>query len=74
MVITGGASGLGRVMAEMFGMRGASVAVLDVRQPDAKGESEGLAGVKYYTCDVGDVDAVRSVKDRIEKDVRSHFV
>ena len=50
VVITGGANGLGKIIAETYGMRGASVAVLDLRKPDK--ESEGLAGVHYYSCDV----------------------
>jgi hypothetical protein len=69
VVITGGASGLGKILTEMYGMRGASVAVLDVVKPEK--ESEGLAGVQFYTCDVGDADAVEKVKGQIEKDVCS---
>lgn len=71
VVITGGASGLGKILAEMYGMRGASVAVLDVRKPEK--ESEGLADVKLYTCDVGDAAAVQKVKDQITKDVCTVF-
>lgn len=67
VVITGGANGLGKILAEMYGMRGASVAVIDV-QPLAK-ESEGLAGVKYYCYDIGNAGAVDLVKGEIEKDV-----
>lgn len=69
VVITGGVSGLGKIMAETFGMRGASVAVLDVQKPTK--ESEGLAGVQFYHCDVGDVAAVEKAKVAIEKDVRT---
>lgn len=67
VVITGGASGLGKILAEIYGMRGASVAVLDVQKPEK--ESEGLAGVQFYSCDVGDAEAVEKAKDQIEKDV-----
>lgn len=69
VVITGGASGLGKILAEIYGMRGASVAVLDVSEPEK--ESEGLAGVQYYVCDVGDAAAVEKAKMQIEKDVRA---
>ena len=68
VVITGGASGLGKIIAEMYGMRGASVAILDVQKPSK--ESEGLAGVEFYECDVGNDEAVEKVKSQIEKDVR----
>ncbi|KAK3633505.1 hypothetical protein LTR56_015758 [Elasticomyces elasticus] len=67
VVITGGASGLGKIIAEMYGMRGASVAVLDVQKPEK--ESEGLAGVQFYQCDVGDAEAVQKAKEQIEKNL-----
>ena len=67
VVITGGANGLGKILAEVYGMRGASVAVLDVEKPEK--ESEGLAGVQYYMCDVGNAAEVEKAKARIEKDV-----
>ncbi|EME83016.1 uncharacterized protein MYCFIDRAFT_35848 [Pseudocercospora fijiensis CIRAD86] len=66
VVITGGANGLGKIIAETYGMRGASVAVLDVSSPEK--ESEGLAGVQYYQCDVGDANAVDAVARKIEKE------
>jgi len=76
VVITGGASGLGKILVQMYGMRGASVAVLDVRIPDEKQREreEGLADVRFYECDVGDVGAVERVKGEIETDVRSHHL
>ncbi|KAK3673334.1 hypothetical protein LTR78_006880 [Recurvomyces mirabilis] len=67
VVITGGARGLGKILAEVYGMRGASVAVLDVQKPSK--ESEGLAGVEVYECDVGDAEAVEKVKLQIETDL-----
>jgi len=70
VVITGGSGGLGRVLAEMFGRRGVSVAVLDVREPEDQ-ESEGWQNCHFYHCDVGDPEAVSKVKEEIERDVRS---
>ncbi|KAI9737384.1 MAG: hypothetical protein M1834_009538 [Cirrosporium novae-zelandiae] len=65
IVITGGASGLGLLLAKVYGMRGASIAVLDV-----KGVNEAeTPGVEYYRCDVGDVNQIRQVAKRIEKDL-----
>lgn len=69
VVITGGASGLGKVLAEMYGMRGVSVAVLDVRMPEEK--SEALEHVRFYKCDVSSLEDVRRAKGLIEEDVRS---
>lgn len=68
VVITGGGSGLGECMAEIFGFRGASVAVIDVRLGQWKGENtEG--GVRGYECDVGDREEVERVWRMIEEDV-----
>lgn len=65
IVITGGASGLGMLIAEVYGMRGATVAVLDVNEME-NGEARG---VTFYKCDVGDKKQVAKVAAEIEKDV-----
>lgn len=65
IVITGGASGLGLLIAEVYGMRGATVAVLDVKDL----ESGEARGVSVYTCDVGDKEQVARVAVEIERDV-----
>ncbi|OBT81619.1 hypothetical protein VE02_09896 [Pseudogymnoascus sp. 03VT05] len=62
IVITGGASGLGLLVAEVYGMRGATVAVLDVVELEA-GEARG---VTVYKCDVGDAAQVAKVAAQIE--------
>lgn len=72
MVITGGASGLGRCIAETFGMRGASVAVLDVKEVEGGVGAWGV-GCRWYRCDVGDFDEVQKVRGEIEKDVCRTF-
>lgn len=69
IVITGGASGLGMLVAEVYGMRGATVAVLDVVDME-NGEARG---VTYYKCDVGDKEQVAKVAAEIERDV-SHLL
>ena len=61
VVITGGASGLGLLVAEVYGMRGVSVAVLDVAVPDAA----EVPNVHFYRCDVGDLAAVQAAAARI---------
>ena len=67
IVVTGGASGLGLLVAEVYGMRGATVAVLDVKDLEA-GEARG---VSVYKCDVGDKEQVAKVAVEIERDVSS---
>jgi NADPH:quinone reductase-like Zn-dependent oxidoreductase len=65
IVITGGASGLGLLIAEVYGMRGATVAVLDIKEL----ESGEARGVTAYKCDVGDKAQVAKVAAQIEKEV-----
>ena len=65
IVVTGGAGGMGLLLAEVYGMRGASVAVLDVKEME-NGEARG---VTYYKCDVGDKEELAKVAHEIEKDV-----
>jgi NAD(P)-dependent dehydrogenase (short-subunit alcohol dehydrogenase family) len=55
------------LIAEVYGLRGASVAVLDVRELEV-GEARG---VEFYKCDVGDREQVESVAKEIEEDVGS---
>lgn len=70
IVITGGASGLGLLIAEVYGMRGATVAVLDVNGM----ENTEARGVTYYKCDVGNKEQVAKVALEIEKDVSLIFI
>jgi hypothetical protein len=69
IVITGGASGLGLLLAEVYGMRGATVAVMDILEL----ESGEARGVTVYKCDVGDKEQVARVAAQIEKEVRINF-
>ncbi|OHE99160.1 short-chain dehydrogenase [Colletotrichum orchidophilum] len=65
IVITGGASGLGLLIAEVYGMRGATVAVLDINDME-NGEARG---VTFYKCDVTDKAQVARVAAQIERDL-----
>ncbi|RYC62463.1 hypothetical protein CHU98_g3732 [Xylaria longipes] len=65
IVITGGSSGLGLLVAEVYGMRGATVAVLDISPP----ESSEARGITHYQCDVTDRAQIARVAADIERDV-----
>ncbi|KAH8677315.1 short-chain dehydrogenase [Xylariales sp. PMI_506] len=65
IVITGGASGLGLLVAEVYGMRGATVAVLD----KADLQSTDARGITYYKCDVSDKAQIARVAAEIERDL-----
>lgn len=69
VVVTGGASGLGLLIARIYGMRGVRVAVLDVREVGhVEGWEEGV-GVEYYRCDIGERSEVEGTLKRIEMEV-----
>lgn len=67
IVITGGCSGLGALIAEVYGMRNAQVAVLDTKKVGQEESEE--KGVIYYECDVGDAKQVEAIAAEIVEDV-----
>lgn len=69
IVVTGGGSGLGQLIAQIYGMRGASVAVVDVKEVSEVEGWDELSGVEYYQCDVGDRKALELTASRIQNDV-----
>ncbi|KAI9045811.1 putative short-chain dehydrogenase/reductase family protein [Aspergillus affinis] len=70
VVVTGGASGLGLLIARVYGLKGASVAVLDVKdEQELKGSWEECPGVDYYRCDIGVREEVEGVARRIEAEL-----
>ena len=70
VLVTGGASGLGLLVAQMYAMKGASVAVLDIRDIGSKEQDDVFGGdVRYFRRDVGDRRALEAVKGDIENEV-----
>jgi short chain dehydrogenase len=67
VVITGASSGLGQILAEMFALKGVSVAVLDVVKP----QMEGNYALEYYECDVSKWEEVESTLRRVSEEVCS---
>lgn len=67
IVITGGAEGLGGLLAETYGMRNANIAVLDTKEVD-EDEAEDK-GIVYYQCDVGDAKQVEAAAAKIVEDL-----
>ncbi|KAA8644788.1 hypothetical protein EYZ11_005141 [Aspergillus tanneri] len=71
IVITGGASGLGLLIARIYALRGVSVAVLDVCDVDRVEQSwEGeMSAVHYFRCDVGDRRVLEETLRKVEVEV-----
>ena len=68
VVISGGARGLGRLLAEVYRLRGVGVAVLDI-SPKPKDSEEDIEGINWYECDVGDPGQVETAITQIKEDV-----
>lgn len=68
VLVTGGASGLGLLIAQNYAMRGASVAVLDIKDVD-KDASEGSGAILHIACDVAERQALEKARQRIEEEV-----
>jgi NAD(P)-dependent dehydrogenase (short-subunit alcohol dehydrogenase family) len=66
-VVTGGAGGLGWLIAKILELKGAEVVIWDIQAPNEWTEEEG--GVKWYKVDVGDADAVETAYQRVVKEV-----
>ncbi len=64
-VITGGGSGIGKAIAELFVARGASVHVLELNAETTQKSFEGIEQLKVHACDVSDQKDVAQVTDRI---------
>lgn len=73
VVITGGASGLGKILVEMYGLRGVSVAVLDINCPTKEelleNDALGSENVRWYKCDVSSREDVEKASKQIQQDV-----
>jgi NAD(P)-dependent dehydrogenase (short-subunit alcohol dehydrogenase family) len=71
-IITGGAKGMGRGMAQKFAVEGCSVAIADIAIKEAE---ETIAGISKQggrgmaiQCDVTDINQVRGVVEKVVKD------
>lgn len=72
-VVTGAARGIGAAIAESIAKTGANVAILDLTiesqvATKAACEKAGVEAVAY-SCDVTDLEGVRSVFDHVERDL-----
>ena len=68
-VVTGGASGIGRALADRLGAECARVAVVDLNGPAAAAAAAELPGAVGLEADVGDALAVRAMVARVEAEL-----
>ncbi|KAM6522983.1 hypothetical protein FALCPG4_012590 [Fusarium falciforme] len=65
ILITGGSSGMGKMMAERFAAKGIKVVIIDIQPPQGKLP----LNVSFYKADITSPDTVKDVAERIRKDV-----
>ena len=68
-IITGGASGLGRLHAIQLAKAGAKVAVLDTNEKGLKDTAAISPNIIPFTCDVANLKQVQEIIDTIEKEI-----
>ncbi len=68
-LVTGAASGMGRLSAERLAAAGASVAAVDVNEDGLRELAEGRDGVRAFPCDVSDDAAVRQLVKSVESEL-----
>ncbi|WP_439142751.1 SDR family NAD(P)-dependent oxidoreductase [Pseudooctadecabacter sp.] len=67
VLVTGGASGIGRTTVEAFADQGARVAFLD-RDADRARQVTDTTGAPHALCDLRDIDAMKSAIAKLEAD------
>ncbi len=73
VIVTGGASGLGKVTAMNLANRGASVAIVDLNEDNLNATSALSKNITQFKCDVSDFSQVKSVVTDIERELGSVF-
>jgi NAD(P)-dependent dehydrogenase (short-subunit alcohol dehydrogenase family) len=69
-VVTGGASGIGKAIAQAYHDKGAQVVLVDLKLEQARAEAAAMGeGVAAYGCDVSDPASVEAVVADIVRDL-----
>ena len=69
VLVTGGASGIGRLSAQKCAESGASVAIIDVDEKGMAETAEGLPAIRCHAADVSDVSQVDAVVSQVVADL-----
>jgi NADP-dependent 3-hydroxy acid dehydrogenase YdfG len=68
-LITGGASGIGRLHAVRIAQRGGSVAIIDLNEDGLKSVSNESQNITAFSCDVTDYAALETTIEQIEQEL-----
>ena len=69
VIVTGGLSGLGNQLVELYRANGARVVVLDVKDESGLPQSSEPSGIRYYKCDVSNRTEADITMNLIEAEV-----
>lgn len=77
-VVSGGASGIGRAIAEQFARHGARIHIVDLNEQASQSVNEGIrdrgGSSQHHACDVSDRQSVRQVFQRIIAEEPIHIL
>ena len=65
-IVTGAASGMGRIFAQRPAERGATVAAMDVNEEGLEATASGLERIHTYRCDIADLEDIQTQVAAIE--------
>lgn len=65
-IVTGGASGMGQLIAQRLANRGVKVAILDMNNEGLKATAEQSDNITPFKCDVSDLKQVREIVEQVE--------
>ncbi|KAH0339763.1 NAD(P)-binding protein, partial [Aureobasidium melanogenum] len=68
-VVTGGAGGLGWLVARLLQLKGAEVVVWDIKAHEEWNEDDDDEGIKWYKVDVGDAEEVDAAYKKVQNDL-----
>jgi len=68
-VVTGGASGMGRIITLRMAKRGTKVAILDMNDEGLANTAKESANITAYKCDTSDLAQVKNVVEKITKEL-----
>ena len=68
-LVTGGASGMGRIIALRLAARGAKVAIFDVNEPGLAETVSMASGISSYRCDISSIEDVEAKVAEVAADL-----
>ncbi|KAH0364988.1 NAD(P)-binding protein, partial [Aureobasidium melanogenum] len=68
-VVTGGAGGLGWLVARLLQLKGAEVVVWDIKAPEEWNENDDNEAIKWYKVDVGNAEEVDAAYKKVQNDL-----